>query len=180
MNLIATVISIITFFTTYLPSTDVVYLNDADEYIEEYVYCSVDASAVSLGEVIPLEEIAFNGENCAELFINLIESNGLESIYSGSIDEDFYLSAISGIDTSTAYISEEFKEILIANSIDYENAVWEENVLGDFDFTESSGWIYTVNGEIPDVGMNSYIPQVGDEIKLVFTLCYGEDIYLLN
>ncbi len=180
MNLLTTVISIITLLSMHLPSIDVSYINDADEYIEESVYCSVDASSVSIGDVIPTEEISFNGENCAEIFVNLLESNGFEAIYSGSTKEDFYLSAVSGIDTSNAFVSEEFADFLTAHGIDYENAVWEENVLSEFDFTESSGWIYTVNGEIPDVGMNSYIPNPGDEIKLIFTLCYGEDIYLLN
>ena len=154
--------------------------NDDEEVFDEYVYCSVDASTVSAFEIIDNEEILFNGENCAEILVSLIESYGLEPVYYGTTDEDFYLSGIKGLDTEKMCVNEALKPFLEGNKVIYENNVSESGVLGEFDFTESAGWIYTVNGEIPDVGMNSYIPEPGDEIKLIFTLYYGEDIYLLN
>ena len=51
-----------------------------------------------------------------------------------------------------------------------------DGVISEFDFTDSSGWIFTINGEIPSVGMCDYIPECGDEITLSFTLYYGEDL----
>lgn len=152
------------------------YVNDYDEPIENCVYCAVDASTVSLGEIIPLKEVPFNGENCAEILVSLIEEEGLVPVYSGTTDEWFYLSAIEGIDTSSIAIPDELKAFLTENGASYTESVYTEGVLSEFDLTDTSGWIFMVNGEIPSVGMCDYVPKEGDEIKLCFTLYYGEDL----
>ena len=153
--------------------------SDAEEYIEEHVACSINAKSVSIEEIVS-SEVPFYGENCAEILLRILEDNGLEAIYYGTTDDDFYLAGISGIDTSGAKVADELIPFLTENEIEYEEKVNEEGLLGEFDFTESAGWVYTVNGEMPDVGMNSYIPQDGDEIEFIFTLYYGEDIYLID
>lgn len=158
---------------------DALTVNDADEYLEEYVICTLDARTVGKENLIFPCQVAFNGENCAEIIVGFLEDNGFEPLYEGDMQENFYLSAIRGIDTSSLEVSEELKPFLLECEVEWENTVTEENTLGEFDFTDTSGWMYTVNGEIPDVGMNNYIPSSGDEIMLVFTLMYGEDIGLM-
>lgn len=154
------------------------YVNDADEPIDNYIYCSVKAPSVSLGEIIPLTKIVFDGENCAEIFVDLLEEEGLIPVYSGTTDEWFYLSAIEGIDTSQITIPDNIKAFLTEEGINHTENVSVEGTLGEFDLTDASGWIFTINGEMPSVGMCDYVPQIGDEIELIFTLNYGEDLAL--
>lgn len=143
---------------------------------EQSVTCSVVADNVSLDNIIAPTEVFFNDENCAELFVELLEHNGYTPIYSGTTNEWFYLSAIEGIDTSEALITEEAKSFLEEKGVEYTDSVSVDSVLSEFDFTDASGWIFTVNGEIPSVGMCDYTPSAGDRIELHFTLYYGEDI----
>ena len=189
MKIISALISAICIFTLNVPQNIDVQLqyeiiNDADEYVEdyveEYVTCSINAKTVSMGDIVPSEEVLFCGENCAEILLRLLEANGLEAVFYGTTDEDFYLTGIKGLDTTRAQVAEELKLYLSENDIDYEDSVSEDGFLGEFDFTEAAGWMYIVNGEIPDVGMNSYIPKAGNNIEFIFTLYYGEDIYLIN
>lgn len=173
------------------PNEDVVYeentiyheeeiINDADEYIENCVYCSVDANALSIGEIIPEEIVVTNGETCAEIFVQLLEGAGYLPIYSGTTTEGFYLSGIGGIDTQAIEINENIKAYLTENDIDFNENVTIDGELSEFDITDCAGWVFTVNDELPSVGMCDYIPSDGDVIRLVFTLNYGEDIYLVD
>lgn len=181
MKLIATITAFVISIVTSASSTLTQYefqnnLNDYDEPVDACVYCSVDAANVSLGEIIELKKVPFNGENCAEIFVDLIEEVGLVPVYSGTTDEWFYLSAIEGIDTSFVSVPDDLKAFLTENGVAYTESVYTAGVLSEFDITDTSGWIYTVNGEIPSVGMCDYVPKDGDEIKLCFTLYYGEDL----
>ncbi len=143
---------------------------------EQTVTCSVVAENISLGNIIEPCDVFFNEENCAEIFVELLENEGYTPVYSGTTSEWFYLSAIEGVDTSGAEITEASKSFLEEKGIKYTDTVAVESVLSEFDFTESSGWIFTVNGKIPSIGMCDYTPENGDVIELHFTLCYGEDI----
>ena len=50
---------------------------------------------------------------------------------------------------------------------------WKDR-LYEKDFASTSGWIYRVNGEMPNVGIGAYTVNDGDEIDLVFVLFDGE------
>lgn len=151
-----------------------VYYHEATE--TPYIYCYVDATSVSLDEIVPYTEVEFEGDNCAEIFVKLLESEGLTPVYSGTTEEWFYLSSVEGVDTSEIVVSEASKSYLTENNIEWTDQVAIEGSLGEFDFTDSSGWIFTVNGELLSCGMCDYVPQEGDEIRLTFTLNYGEDL----
>ncbi len=143
---------------------------------EQVVTCSVSAKSVSLHNIIAPIDVFFTEENCAEIFVNLLEASGYTPIYSGTTDEWFYLSAIEGIDTSGVSLTEDAKAMLCELGADFTDSVSVDSVLSEFDFTDCSGWIFTVNGEIPSVAMCDYVPLNGDIIELHFTLYYGEDI----
>ncbi|MBQ8540989.1 MAG: DUF4430 domain-containing protein [Clostridia bacterium] len=163
-----------TVFTSVSDYTDTIFsYEEPDDYT---VCCSVVADNVSLGEIVPPTDIIIDGENCAEIFVQLLENNGFTPIYTGTTDEWFYLSAIEGIDTSSASVSKDAAAFLAEKDVEYCNEVMTEGTVSEFDFTDYSGWIFTVNGEIPSVGMCDYIPEYGDEITLSFTLYYGEDL----
>ncbi len=50
--------------------------------------------------------------------------------------------------------------------------------LYQFDFGPLSGWMFTVNGKIADVGCGEYTVSDGDEIKWLYTCSLGEDLSL--
>lgn len=61
------------------------------------------------------------------------------------------------------------KRELMSNKIHFEfnaNPVYLQGVgnIYEKDFGDMSGWVYTVNGESPIVGCDSYFPENGDEI----------------
>ena len=179
MKILSTVVAIMMSISSTVSSTVTGFtfeLSDYEPADEQFVTCSVVAENVSLGNIIEPTEVLFNDESCAEIFVNLLEDNGYTSIYSGTTKEGFYLSAIEGIDTSIAHITEEAKQLLDEKGVSYTNGIAVKDCLSEFDFTDSSGWIFAVNGEIPSVGMCDYIPSNGDEITLYFTLHYGDDI----
>jgi hypothetical protein len=58
------------------------------------------------------------------------------------------------------------------------NAAYIEaiNNIYEFDAGELSGWMYSVNGVFPNVGVSQYILQHGDVIEWHFTLELGRDL----
>lgn len=58
------------------------------------------------------------------------------------------------------------------------NSVYIEGInnLYEKDCGELSGWMYTVNGEVPDCGCSLYYVKEGDRIELVYSCNMGKDI----
>lgn len=50
------------------------------------------------------------------------------------------------------------------------------NNIYEAEYGEMSGWMYTVNGEFPDTGCGSYVPEDGDRIEWIYTRNIGKDI----
>ncbi|MCB6571022.1 Ig-like domain-containing protein [Eubacterium limosum] len=120
----------------------------------------------------PVNVALKEGNTCSDIIRGLIGSDNY-------IGQPNYLSAIKGADLGAdkvdvpEYISKYFngptteEALLIGNS--------DEN-LGEFDYSQGSGWYYFVNNEAPSVGINDRIPEDGDVIRLQFTLAYGNDL----
>ncbi len=47
--------------------------------------------------------------------------------------------------------------------------------LGEFTNGDASGWLYYVNGELPDVGICDYVLKDGDTLKLLYTADYTKE-----
>lgn len=50
--------------------------------------------------------------------------------------------------------------------------------LAQFDRGVNSGWLYYVNGEIPQVGIMDYIPEANDVIEVKYTTDYTKDTFI--
>ena len=48
--------------------------------------------------------------------------------------------------------------------------------LGEHDYTQGSGWMYSVNGKYCNYSMSDYHPQNGDVVRIRYTLANGKDI----
>ena len=111
----------------------------------------------------------YEGDTCATILVRAFEEAGLEIKYTGNMSS-FYLSQIKGADKGWTCLPQYLQEYL-----DSKNVTLKENKdewLGEFDYTNMSGWMYTVNGTMANVGMGQYKPNSGDVIRLQFTT-YG-------
>lgn len=48
--------------------------------------------------------------------------------------------------------------------------------LYEFDCGERSGWLYQVNGQVPDVACSAYVLQEGDAVEFLYSCAWGEDL----
>jgi len=142
------------------------------------------------------------GETSAQALIRLIHKNGYTAFYSGTPESAFYLAYIGDGDITSKYqsrtnsyslfgapsspkklnLNPEIPSLLYPyleesmsffDDQDYQNCV---GYIGEFAFTNGSGWMYTLNNVFPNVGFaDSYLSD-GDVVRVQFTLGYGADI----
>ena len=116
----------------------------------------------------------YEGDTCATILVRAFEEAGLEIKYTGNMSS-FYLSQIKGADKGWTCLPGYMKEYLDSNKVTLKEN--KDEWLGEFDYTQMSGWMYTVNGVMANVGMSQYIPESGDVIRLQFTTYgYGWDL----
>lgn len=176
-----------------------IYQKAAPGEIIGYTTVSVEALTIGCGHIIePVLVPIHEGETVAMVITKLLEENGFSYNCTGSVESSFYLAAIGrggalkkGSDKSFGAgekfsVPEELDEKLI-NPILLENITkfseldtgWSEgeNTLGEFDYTVMSGWMYTVNNTMANVGMSQYELSDGEVVRLHFTLYgYGSDL----
>ena len=79
---------------------------------------------------------------------------------------------IYGADTSYAAL---WRSIYLSNL--QLNSLKSSYTVGEFDFTQGSGWMYSINGaDYPMKGLSKYQLADGDTLTLRYTLAYGSDI----
>ena len=73
-------------------------------------------------------------------------------------------------------IPEDLAQLVEEASDFYDPESYHENSLGEFDFANGSGWMYSVNGSYPNFGFADSYLNDGDVVRVRFTLHYGKDI----
>ena len=129
---------------------------------------SIDGEVLGLSYLVaPTDVEIYDGENAAYLLDRFLKNNGFTYNYTGSLQSGFYLARIN-------------KRGLLKNLSDEMRTKYagkfDENSLGEFDFNNRSGWMYSVNGDFPNYGFADAYLQDGDEVRIKFTLDYGDDI----
>lgn len=145
---------------------------------------SVDAKVLHLGTLIRSKTVDIGyGDTTADLVDKLLKEEGYSYENSGTLASGFYLSAInrSGITRGWSIddgLLEEIKEDGLTLNKDPETDafIYSKNSLGQLDFCQGSGWMYSVNGKYLSYGMSDYKPKDGDTIQIRYTLSYGKDI----
>ena len=155
---------------------------------------SVEASTVGFPEIIPPTDIDLEeGVPASEYLIKLLEEYGYAYQHTGRTQKNFYLASIDSrsgdfFNGGSPLIPGNLKELLIEKRLlDDSKEIQEDNYdgiylpkdhgkLGEFDFTNASGWMYSVNGVYPNVGFADYFLRDGDSVRLRFTLMLGADI----
>ncbi len=147
----------------------------ADGVIGSVVF-SLEGFTVGYGYFAePQYVTVYDGVPFSQTFADFLAAQGLTYSNTGSIQSGFYLEYISGLPVSESRIASDLAEILNSNGFDI-GSLWKVGTLGELDFTNGSGWMYSVNGVFPNFGFSDYFPQDGDVVRVVFTLAYGSDI----
>ncbi len=143
----------------------------------------IEAFTIGLGYI---EEPAlvpiYQGENAAQVLDRFLRERGYTYLSTGSLTNGFYLGSISGgaLDVSQAQVDPTVAAALTAHENDgYEfdpTGYQSEDTLGQFDFSSGSGWMYSINGDFPNVGFSDWTLSDGDIIRVQFTLALGFDL----
>lgn len=119
-------------------------------------------------------EIQPGEDTTAEVLDALLTANGLRYDNTGSLESSFYLRWILDENGS---LTADFPEIILQyaeeNGIEITNER-RRATLGEFDYTQQSGWMYTLNNDMPNVGMSDTTPENEDVIRIRFTAVKGD------
>jgi len=139
---------------------------------------SVEASTVGLGYLIGPEQVdIIQGDNGVSVIDRLFTEHGFEYDHTGTSDNSFYLEAIYKKNLVTdPVIPSDLAELAKEDMERFDPEDYLTDSLGEFDFTNGSGWMYSVNGNYPNVGFADWHFKDGDEVRIRFTLTYGADI----
>lgn len=173
-------------------NTVTITVTDQDKYSVTKVYklyytpgkvkvtISVEATTVGLGYIIPKQTVEVDGgTSVAQIVTDLLKKNGYNYRYTGTIENSFYLAAITGTGITNGYkIPDDLKAMIEADGGDISMMTGpaSSDSLGEFDFYRYSGWMYSYNGSYPGYSMASCRPQDGAVIRIRFTLALGKDI----
>ncbi|MDO4869582.1 MAG: hypothetical protein Q4A65_04770 [Bacillota bacterium] len=152
------------------------YSNEGD--VIGTVTVNVDATTIGLGMVATGAKYEIKqDEPAAAAVIAAMEEYGFTPNYSGSVKTGFYLRGLSGgYIANGAKIPSTLKEKIKDDGLNM-TGQHNKNRIAEFDYTEGSGWMYTVDGSLyPGRGLSSYYLEDGDVLTLRFTLAYGKDL----
>lgn len=144
---------------------------------------TMDAKVLHLGTLMKSKVEVCYGDTAATLITRALDANGFVCDGTGSLDNGFYLSGVSRSGITRGYriddgLLKEIEEdgLTLNRYSDTGEFICSRDRLGEFDFCQGSGWMYSVNGKYLSYGMSEYEPKDGDSINLRFTLAYGKDI----
>lgn len=148
---------------------------------------SVERFTIGEGYLIePCIVPIYKGDNAAIVLDRVLKEKGYTYKYKGSLTDNFYLELICNGDNGNYRPPAIIKEMAPfendnTNKTDNPPNGEETNVaypdLSEFSYTTNAGWMYSVNGYFPEVGMAGYTLNNGDVFRLQFTLYgYGADL----
>lgn len=149
-----------------------------------YAAFSIEASTISCGYIVEPSLIPiYEGENAAMALVRLLQENGYDLRYTGTLENSFYISAVVGANaqnplkaTKDLILDAKLADELKGMVTDFDAEKGTEGSLGEFNYNSKSGWMYCLNNVFPNVGFgNAYLTEK-DVVRMQFTLAYGSDI----
>lgn len=141
-----------------------------------YVTVSVDANTLGAGYLYdPVIVPFYDGESYAALTDRVLGGSG-NYRNTGSIESGFYLSKVKLPRPITVAVP----PVIMTELGSLESGPSAAgSLLGEFDYSMWSGWMYSVDGILPDVGVSDRKPQDGEVARWQFTVYgYGADLGL--
>lgn len=155
-----------------------VVISNASEKIGT-VTVSIEKFTIGQGYLIePMQVVLHEGDTCANLVKDILKKNNYE-IEASTTSNGWYLSGIKNADNGTTKIPDVIKnmdtqingvEIIYPPDDTAKNIMYPD--LCEFSYHKNAGWMYSVNGMFPGVGMAAWTPKDGDVIRVQFTV-YG-------
>ena len=141
------------------------------------VYATIEKLTIGQGYIQEPVKVNFSkGDTYADVMLQILKNLNL-SYKSTTSQYGFYLSAIQDDDNSPAVIPQIILDALAKKDDDVSTSRTNQGWLGEFDYTKYSGWMYTVNNTMPNVGMGNQAPADGDVVRFQFSVYgYGSDI----
>lgn len=141
-------------------------------------YIILDATTVGLGVLEePYTYRIKQNVPASYAVMEMLEEYGYEFDYAGTPDVGFYLRRIiRGGMMDYADIPENLWNKVLQDGLTLTGQQSNDS-LGEFDFTQGSGWMYSVGGAVyAGKGLSNYFLNNGDTLYVRFTLAYGKDI----
>ena len=134
------------------------------------VSVTISADILGLGTIYSTEVEIEKGDSVKDAMKAAFAEGGYTGSFSGS-----YLAGISKKNIAkNAHISDDVRaEMEERRKTEKDPDKQDKNSLKEHDFYDSSGWLYSVNGDFPDVGTGSYKLEDGDEVAVIFALDTG-------
>lgn len=148
-----------------------------DEVIGTITF-SIEATTIGLGYIIPPISVdIYPKERASQLLDRVLREHGFSYEFTGTLEKNFYLSAIykPGL-VKNPKIPEDLAELVSRDLSRFDPEDYHPDYLGEFDFSNGSGWMYSVNGHYPNVGFADYYLKDEDVLRIRYTLAYGADI----
>lgn len=139
---------------------------------------SIEATTIGLGYIIPPTKVEIREKEPASVVLDkFLKEKGFGYESTGKIDNAFYLAYLKkdGL-VSNPVIPEDLAALVKEEDEDFDPEGYNPNILGEFDFSQGSGWMYSVNGHYPNYGFADCYLLDGDVIRIRYTLFYGRDI----
>ena len=140
---------------------------------------SLEAGTIGIPYLIKPKEIDVeSGISLSHVLDEYLRSEGFTYTYTGDLNDGFYLAKIHKKNLIKGYKI----PVDLASKIKKDELLFDENGfeslddLGEFDFCQGSGWMYSINGLYSSYGFNKAYVQDGDTVRIRFTLAYGKDI----
>ena len=140
---------------------------------------SLEAGTIGIPYLIKPKEIDVeSGISLSHVLDEYLRSEGFTYTYTGDLNDGFYLAKIHKKNLIKGYKI----PVDLASKIKKDELLFDKNGfeslddLGEFDFCQGSGWMYSINGLYSSYGFNKAYVQDGDTVRIRFTLAYGKDI----
>lgn len=137
----------------------------------------VDASVLGLGDLINSSSVEIcEGETGADVLDKFLSKSGYTFSNSGTTKDGYYIQRIKKSRIASAVkIPEDLLETMENDGLT-QNSVKYSDSIGEHDYFQASGWMYSINGSFPSYGLDKAIFKEGDTVRLRFSLASGKDI----
>ena len=158
-------------------SYTIVYRHVSDGDRTGEVTVILDATTVGLG-VLDAQTLEMRqGENAAQLLLRVLDDFGYTYDAAGSDQIGFYLRRIArdGM-CDGAQVPDALWTMILRDGL-RTTAQHDRDSLGEHDYTQGSGWMFSVNDTLfPGKGLERTFLDPGDTLRVCFTLSYGKDV----
>ncbi len=141
-----------------------------------YIYFSIEKATIGQGFLVEPQKVNFyEGEDLGQVIARFLEEKGIEADCGVQDYGQFYLATVNDVNGDlTANFPEYIKENLPGTATDTRDKSW----LGEFDYTNTSGWVFKDNNVHSPVGASGVTPEQGDVERFAFTvLGLGSDCW---